>query len=615
MPPQTTTGNSLDPQVVALAQAVRQSESGGDPTISGKSGEYGAYQYEPGTWAKQSAAAGVNVPLKQASLQQQNQVWYTWAKSMKDQGYNPGEIASMQNAGTGEPSAYTGKFSNGAPSEGTNAEGVKYSVPDYVNGVMKNYQQYKSQGLQQAPTSTDVSQQTPAMQPPTQQPSSGVTADALQSQGTSDGVNANTLSGDTGNPFAQYANSSPMPASAGEDTSTLGEQASKRLGDASNALSQAATGQINPLSGLLQTAGAAGGFVGDVTNDALKLIPGVSQAEGLLGQGVGALAKTGIGKQVVGAGENFAQAHPELSADIGAVGNIASAIPVFKGVGLLKDAAGSALSGVGKDAIVDAISPEIKAGTKAGAADVARNGTVKSGLLGNVSRVADPQMVEAAPVVEKNIPNFMKLGTNSEKLAAVEETAIPQEAQALRESLMKPDIQNIVNPDNYKNFVDSINSEIETSPSLIGNSGEYAKRFLAVFQRNLPQGVDATALDVLDARQALDKEALNYKPKVFDAASANAYSDGLYAVRSAANKLIADMAPDAKVLESLRRQSLLYKVAKNLATKSDKEVGTNGLMRAAARHPKVMKAAKYAAGSVATGLGLGEAQHLLGSNQ
>lgn len=162
MPPQTTQpapatptqapSGGLDPQVVALAQAVRQQESGGDASATGASGEYGAYQYEPGTWAKQAAAAGVDVPLKQATMAQQNQVWYTWAKGMKDQGYTPGQIASMQNAGQGEPNAYTGKFSTGLPSTGTNADGVKYNVPQYVNDVMKYYQQYKGQGLQQAPT-------------------------------------------------------------------------------------------------------------------------------------------------------------------------------------------------------------------------------------------------------------------------------------------------------------------------------------------------------------------------------------------------------------------------------------------------------------------------------
>lgn len=153
--------SNLDPQVVALAKAVKQEESAGDIHAVGASGEYGAYQWEPATWAAQSAAAGVNVPLKQATNAQQNQVWYTWAKSMKDKGYGPAQIASMQNAGEGAPDAYQQNY------QGTNKEGVSYNTPKYVDNVMKYYQQYKGQGLPQAPTANDASATIGGYQPPT----------------------------------------------------------------------------------------------------------------------------------------------------------------------------------------------------------------------------------------------------------------------------------------------------------------------------------------------------------------------------------------------------------------------------------------------------------------
>ncbi len=137
---------TLDPQVVNLAKAIRQSESGGDFNASGKSGEHGAYQYTEPTWAKDSASAGVNVPLKQATPEQQNQVAYTKLKAWKDAGHNVGQIASMWNAGEGEPDAYTGKFSNGQPSVGTNKEGVHFDVPTYAKSVAAAYQKLKSGG-------------------------------------------------------------------------------------------------------------------------------------------------------------------------------------------------------------------------------------------------------------------------------------------------------------------------------------------------------------------------------------------------------------------------------------------------------------------------------------
>jgi len=134
----TTPANGLDPQALALTKAIGQTE-GGNFTAKGKSGEYGAYQYLPSTWAAESQAAGVNVPLDQSTPAQQNEVAYKYVESLKQQGYNPGQIASIWNAGSGEPNAYTGEFSNGQPSKGVNPEGVPYNVQGYADTVMANY--------------------------------------------------------------------------------------------------------------------------------------------------------------------------------------------------------------------------------------------------------------------------------------------------------------------------------------------------------------------------------------------------------------------------------------------------------------------------------------------
>lgn len=147
--PTTTQPSStgvLDPQAVALAKAIRQTESNGNFQAAGKSGEYGAYQWEPATWAAQSAAAGVNVPLQQATPAQQNQVAYTQIKKWKDQGYNVGQIASMWNAGEGDPDAYI----NG--NKGTNSSGVSYDTKAYAQKVATAYQQFKTQQSTQTDT-------------------------------------------------------------------------------------------------------------------------------------------------------------------------------------------------------------------------------------------------------------------------------------------------------------------------------------------------------------------------------------------------------------------------------------------------------------------------------
>lgn len=167
MPQETSTAGSLDPQAVALAKAIRQVESGGNPTAKGKSGEYGAYQFTTPTWQKMSMEAGVNVPLEKSTLEQQNQVAYHAIKKFKDMGYNPGQIASAWNAGEGEKDAYTGKFSNGQPSVGVNKYGAHFDVPAYAKSVATAYQTLKQGGQVQADPSnpSSTANQTPVEQP------------------------------------------------------------------------------------------------------------------------------------------------------------------------------------------------------------------------------------------------------------------------------------------------------------------------------------------------------------------------------------------------------------------------------------------------------------------
>lgn len=155
--------NQLDPSVVNLAKAIRQQESGGDFTVKGKSGEYGGYQFTPDTWNAVAPKYGINTSLDQATPEQQNAVAYNRIKAWKDSGKNVTQIASMWNAGEGEPDAYTGKFSNGNPSIGTNNFGAQYNVPAYAKAVSNYYLGYKNGSSQTQTPSSDAS--TPDQQP------------------------------------------------------------------------------------------------------------------------------------------------------------------------------------------------------------------------------------------------------------------------------------------------------------------------------------------------------------------------------------------------------------------------------------------------------------------
>lgn len=139
MPPQTqnpTQPQSLDQDVVNLAKAIRHTETGGKD-VAGASGEQGSYQFMPETWKAYSSEAGINVPIEQATREQQNEVVYKKLKGWKDKGYNPGQIASMWNAGEGRPNAYKENF------RGVNEKGVAYDTPAYAEKVANAYKEIK----------------------------------------------------------------------------------------------------------------------------------------------------------------------------------------------------------------------------------------------------------------------------------------------------------------------------------------------------------------------------------------------------------------------------------------------------------------------------------------
>lgn len=139
-PPQSTTkSGQLDPTIVNLTKAIRKVESNNNFQAKGKSGEYGAYQFMPNTW-KSSAQKylGQDIPLEEATPEQQNEVAYKKIADWKAAGFNVGQIASMWNAGGGKPNAYI------EGNAGTNSLGVHYDTAAYAKKVATAYQDIKA---------------------------------------------------------------------------------------------------------------------------------------------------------------------------------------------------------------------------------------------------------------------------------------------------------------------------------------------------------------------------------------------------------------------------------------------------------------------------------------
>ncbi len=141
MPPTQTQPNTqnysgMDVGAINLAKAIRQTESGGNFNAKGASGESGAYQWTPATWASHAQQILGNSKA-QMTPENQNAVAYGIIKTWKDQGLNAAQIAAKWNSGS--EVGWENKI-------GTNSMGVKYNVPKYVKSVTDAYQSIKAGG-------------------------------------------------------------------------------------------------------------------------------------------------------------------------------------------------------------------------------------------------------------------------------------------------------------------------------------------------------------------------------------------------------------------------------------------------------------------------------------
>ena len=126
----------------AIVKAIGYTENGGKPDINnpkkGKTGEMASiFQFTPATWKNyaQQVLGDKNAPM---NADNETYVVHKKVSGWLEKGYTPKQIASMWNAGTGEPDAYSGKFSDGSPSRGVNKKyGVKFDVPGYADKVDK----------------------------------------------------------------------------------------------------------------------------------------------------------------------------------------------------------------------------------------------------------------------------------------------------------------------------------------------------------------------------------------------------------------------------------------------------------------------------------------------
>ena len=162
--------SQLNPQAASIVKAIAYTENGGKLDLknpsAGQTGEMkSVFQFEPGTWkayAKQ-ISGDENLPM---TPENESLVTYSKVNEWLNKGYDVKQIASMWNAGPGESDAYTGSFSDGSPSTGTNKKyGVKYDVPGYADKVAKYAEEFSAKFPQQDGQSQTANQTNPSTTP------------------------------------------------------------------------------------------------------------------------------------------------------------------------------------------------------------------------------------------------------------------------------------------------------------------------------------------------------------------------------------------------------------------------------------------------------------------
>lgn len=328
--PQTITakdGTVLDAGVVNLAKAIRARESKGDYNAVGDAGtSKGAYQWQPGNFEAAATKYGLNP--KDFSAMNQDKVAYHQVKALKDKGYSPEQVAAAWNAGEGKIKNDAWKTNVGTTT--INGKQIHYDTPGYVQSVMGEFKTLKG------------------------------------------GYNPTPYSGGGASPFSLNLSGTEAPQAAAPETpatilpnlgevgSELSSGLSKRGTDISEGATTMTKGGVHIGTGAIQIAGGIAGGIGDLANAGLQLIPGVQGAEKILGKGVSAVLETKSGQDILKTFSDFAQKNPETAKTIGAGVNVLAAVPILRGLGLVKSAVGDVATAAFRTKVEKSAADEIK---------------------------------------------------------------------------------------------------------------------------------------------------------------------------------------------------------------------------------------------------------------
>lgn len=583
----------MDPAIVNLTKAISLQESSKDgktpsyDAVGDNGTSHGAYQWQPGNFEAAAKAAGLNP--SDMSPENQNKVAYAQVKSYRDRGFTPAQIAAAWNAG--ETKAKDGSWQQNVGTTTINGKPIHYDTPGYVAGVNKYYRQL-------AGTGTSVSSETDYNPKPFSNPTN----------------NSNTGAGQ----FDFAGGTAETPKAP--DDSLLG-QLGTNLGDAGQGVASAAqrgvSGEINPLSSAIQGAGAIGKGIGDVTNTVLTHTPivgGLLKAgENVIGDLAQKAAGTGIGKSAIQGYQGFEQEHPEAAGDIGGLVNIATAIPMLKGLGLAKSAVTGAVErGLvgGTDSVLEAVAPKLSARETAEA--ISKRGTTQQGVLRKTVLNPDKRVQEIAGTVKENVPGF---NPSKPLVYNINQTqqVVSKMADDLKQQVLASGKDKIYP---FQELASKLNS-IER-PLLVSSDTTLNNAYDRVISKamDIIKSNGGKVSNLLDARQEFDAFIQRQFPNLYNSETLTPMRQAVKDIRNGITNFTAGQMPEVALKESLLTQHRLITAIENMAEKAasgvSNEIGSTAISRVAARHPLITGLVKKGLHYGAEGLGVGAGLRALG---
>lgn len=381
------------------------------------------------------------------------------------------------------------------------------------------------------------------------------------------------IKGDVQNRFEKMGEASGRE-NMGQQSSleTLGQGAGQVAGLYSDTLGESIESAAKGVHSVASTvAPKATGFIDEKTSQLMHTI-----AQSKFGQeGIKAIQEGGK------AWDSFKQKHPAAASDVEAIYNIATvAIPTGKGGKATEELAeqvpgkltqvGDKLIDSGKqlsnkksqDFVKDLISPEETKSVKMN--QVGR--TTEEGLLKTKVVEPSPREKAIAETVSK-LPEVSSKNTIQGNYNAINDE-VSREAESLQKRLASN--KTTFDKNEFKQELQGVSKSLSESPVLVGDAETAANRVMQKMNQLIDQHLN-TPSGLLQARKDLDKWLVSQKSKIFDAKSENAMSIAVREIRQSTNGFIAKKVPEARVLESLQKQSHLYDAMDNIRPKAAKE--------------------------------------------